>query len=220
MGYQHFNLHSRNELSVLLNKGYSLRDIAKVLGKSPSSISREVNNNKVNGIYTPVKAQHKAYFRRYRAKSQCMKITLNLWLEDYIKEKLSLRWTPEQIAGRLKIENGDRAVVSVKSIYNWLERARGQGFIKYLPYKKPYRRKRKGRGKKEIIKNRVFIEDRPDIINNRSRLKEFEADILGTTKQETARLAGIVDRQARYLAVKRIPLTISKIRLVECCASG
>jgi len=92
MGHQHFNLHSRNELSVLLNKGYSLRDIAKVLQKSPSSISREVRNNKVNGVYIAKKANHKAYFRRYRAKRQCMKITMNQWLENYIKEKLVLRW--------------------------------------------------------------------------------------------------------------------------------
>jgi len=205
MGYQHFNLHSRNELSVLLNKGYSLRDITKVLGKSPSSISREVNNNKVNGVYVPDKAEYKAYFRRYRAKSQCMKINVNLWLENYIEEKLTLRWTPEQIAGRLKLENEDTAVISPKSIYNWLGTARGSGFVKYLPYKKPYRKKKKSKGKKEIIKNRVFIEDRPAFINNRSRLKDFEADVLGTTKQEATRLAGIADRQARYLAIKKAP---------------
>ena len=178
MGHQHFNLHSRNELSILLNKGYSLRDIAKVLGKHPSSVSREVSNNKVNGVYVPDKANHKAYFRRYRAKSQCMKITLCQWLENYIKEKLGLRWTPEEIAGRLKFENGGVAVISQKSIYNWLGTARGCQFIKYLPYKKPYRRKKKGTGKKEIIKNKISIEDRPDFINNRLRLKDFEADIL------------------------------------------
>lgn len=74
-----------------------------------------------------------------------------------------------------------------------------------MPYKKPYRRKRKSNGRKEIIKNKVSIEDRPAQINNRERLKDFEADILGTTKQEATRLAGIADRQARYLAVKRIP---------------
>lgn len=205
MGYQHFNQHSRNELSVLLNKGYSLRDIGKVLGKHHSSVSREVNNNKVNGVYVPDKAHHKAYVRRYRAKRQCMKISLNLWLKNYIKEKLGLRWTPEEIAGRLKLENNDVSVISQKSIYNWLGTAEGCKFIKYLPYKKPYRRKKKGTGKKSVIKNRVFIEDRPAFINNRSRLKDFEADILGSPKSEANRLAGVVDRQARFLAVKKIP---------------
>ncbi len=134
-----------------------------------------------------------------------MKINTNLWLENYIKEKLVLRWTPEEIAGRLKFENNNVSIISPKSIYNWLGTVWGQNFVKYLPYKKPYRRKKKKTGKKEIIKNRVFIEDRPDFINQRSRLKDFEADLLGTTKQEAARLAGIADRQARYLAVKRIP---------------
>ncbi len=207
MKYQHFTKHSRNEISVLLNKGYSLRNIAEVLGKSPSSVSREVNRNTVNGVYVPDKANHKAYFRRYRAKRQCMKITTNPWLEDYIKEKMSSssRWTPEQIAGRLKFENNDVAVISSKSIYNWLNTVHGQNFIQYLPYKKPYRRKKKIKGKKEIIKNRVFIEQRPNRINNRTRLGDFEADVLGTTKQESARLAGVVDRQARYFDIKRVP---------------
>ena len=136
-----------------------------------------------------------------------MKITTNPWLEDYIKEKMgsSSRWTPEQIAGRLKFENNDISVISSKSIYNWLGTVYGESFIQYLPYKKPYRRKKKAKGKKEIIKNRVFIEHRPDEINNRTRLGDFEADVLGTTKQEPARLTGVVDRQARYFAIKRVP---------------
>jgi IS30 family transposase len=134
-----------------------------------------------------------------------MKITTNPWLEDYIKKRLALYWTPEQVAGRLKFENNNVSVISFKSIYNWLGTVWGQDLVKYLPYKKPYRRKKKAKGKKEIIKNRVFIEHRPDEINNRERLKDFEADVLGTTKRETARLAGLVDRQARYLAVKKVP---------------
>lgn len=207
MKYEHFTKHSRNELSVLLNKGYSLRNIAKVLGKSHSSVSREINRNKVNGVYTPDKANHKAYFRRYRAKRQCMKITTDPWLEDYIKQKMSSssRWTPEQISGRLKFENNDITVISSKSIYNWLGTVHGQDFIQYLPYKKPFRRKKKTNSKRGIIKNRVFIEHRPDKINNRTRLGDFEVDVLGTTKQEKERLAGVVDRQARYFDVKRVP---------------
>lgn len=215
MKHQHFTIHNRNELSVLLNKGYSLRDIAKVLGKNPSSVSREVNHNKVNGVYDPEKANHKAYFRRYRAKRQCMKITTTLWLEDYIKEKLIARWTPEEIAGRLRTENNETAVISFKSIYAWLGTVYGQDFIKYLPYKKPYKRKKKTKGKRGLIKNRVSIDDRPIEINQRKRLKDFEADVLGTTKQEATRLTGIVDRQARYIALKKVPRLKEALRAYD-----
>jgi len=96
-------------------------------------------------------------------------------------------------------------VISHKTIYNWLGSVWGCQFVKYLPYKKPYRRKKKSSGKKEIIKNRVFIEQRPEFINNRVRLKDFEADTLGSPKSEANRLAGMADRQARFLAVKKIP---------------
>ena len=155
MKYEHFTKHSRNELSVLLNKGYSLRSISKVLGKSHSSVSREVSRNKVNGVYAPDKANHKAYVRRYRAKRQSMKITTNPWLEDYIKQKMGSgsRWTPEQIAGRLKFENNDVTVISFKSIYNWLDTVHGQDFIQYLPYKTPYRRKKKTNSKAHFARS-------------------------------------------------------------------
>ena len=71
---KHFTKTERNELSILLKKGYSRREIADSLGKDHSSITREINRNKVRGIYEPIKAQAKSKNRRRSAKYQGMKI--------------------------------------------------------------------------------------------------------------------------------------------------
>lgn len=208
MRYTHFTKDERNEISVLLNKGYSVRDIGKALGKNPSSVSREITRNKVKGIYDPKKAHHKAYFRRYRTKWQGMKIKNVPELEEYIKDKLKDDWTPEQIAGRLRFENNDETVISYKSIYNWLDTVWGQDYEKYLPRRAPQRlrRHRKKKKNKQRIKNRVFIDERPDIINHRKRLGDFEGDTLGVPRTSKETLAGLLERQSRYLLGKKIPV--------------
>ena len=65
-------------------------------------------------------------------------------------------------------------------------------------------KRRKKKGKREIIKNRVFIDHRPDIINQRKRLRDFEGDTLGVPRSSTATLAGAVDRASRYFLSKKI----------------
>ena len=132
-----------------------------------------------------------------------MKIRDNPKLEEYIKIKMEKGWTPEEIVERLKTENGGKAVISFKLIYNWLDTPFGEPHKKYLASKLSRWRRRKV-GKKVIIKDRVFIEDRPAVINRRKRLRDFEADVLGSLKSEKARVAGIVDRKAKYLNLKKV----------------
>lgn len=205
MRYKHFTKDERNELAVLLKKGYSIRDIADALKKNPSSVSREITKHSTKGQYHPKEAHRKARIKRNRSKYCGMKIRGSPWLEDYIKDKLVDGWTPEQIAGRLALENGGRTVITFKSIYKWLDTPYGNYYVRYLPSKRYRKRKKKKEAKREIIKNRVFIEQRPNIINARKRLKDFEGDVLGTTKSEKERLAGAVDRKALYLLAEKIP---------------
>src|SRR3989344_2143773 len=170
----HFSRTERFELSILLKKGYSLRDVGTALGRSPSSVSRELKRNKVNGVYDPRKAHHKAYVRRKYSKYQGMKIREHPELERYAKEKLSLGWSPERTAGRWKRENGTALSLSPQAIYRWLYSPYGQYYCMYLKYKRYHRRKRKRiKQKREIIKNRVFVDERPVIINRRLRYGDF-----------------------------------------------
>lgn len=203
MRYKHFRQDERYEISILLKKGYSARDIGYALGKHHSSVSREIKSNSVNRVYDPQKAQHKSYARRKYSKYQSMKIRENPRLERYIQEKIKSGWTPEEIAGRLKFKNEGKTIICFKSIYKYLNTPFGEAFQKYLPFKRK-RRKLKGKKKREIIKNRIFIDERPEIINQRLRVGDFEGDTLGVPKASKATLAGVVDRKSRYFLAKKI----------------
>lgn len=204
MKYQHFTKNNRTELSILLKKGYSCRDIGKAIKKSPSSISREVKENSVNGVYDPDKADWKAYFKRYRAKRQTMKILGNPKLEKYIMTKLKAGWSPQSICERLKAENNDVPVVSFKLIYQWLNTPTGQHYKKYIVSKRSRWIRRTAGVKKATIKDRVFIDKRPAVINNRKRIGDFECDVLGSIKSESEKVVGVVDRKARYLSLQKV----------------
>jgi len=95
---KHLSKHERNEIQILTEKGYSLRDVATVLERNVSTISREINRNKVKGNYSAKKADFKAYQRRQRRKIQIKKIRCNDELENYIRDKLKLKRTPQLIA--------------------------------------------------------------------------------------------------------------------------
>lgn len=205
MSYAQINKHERNEISVLLKKGYSVRDIGFALKRNPSSISREIKKNSVKGRYDPDKANNKAHLRKRRAKFQWKKIRKQSELEDFICATLKDSWTPEQIAGRLKAENDNQTVVSFKTIYNYLSSPFGENFQKYLPHHK----KRKKSGSKEMmverLKGRILIDQRPKSINDRKFIGHFEADTMGKPKTGTQVLAGMTDRRSRYFAAKKIP---------------
>lgn len=98
MNYQHLRPEGRVEIAVLKDKGYSLRSIAKALGRSHSSLSRELKRNEVSGIYEASKAQHKAYASRKYSKYQGMKVADHSEPEKYIQEKLKRHWTPGHTA--------------------------------------------------------------------------------------------------------------------------
>ena len=205
MKYQHFTKSNRNELSILLKKGYSYRDIGDALKKCPSSISREVKLNSVNGVYDPDKADHKAYVKRWRSKYQGMKINGNQELENYVRNGLLHYWTPEEITGRLEHELG-KSVIGFKTIYKWLYSPHGQLLCDYLPSKRYYRHRRRGKKNKDrtLIPNKVSIELRPEIINSRQRFGDFEADALGVPKDSSENLVGVVDRKSRYFKARKI----------------
>lgn len=203
MRYSHFSKTERLELSVLLKKGYSQRDISRALRRNPSSVSREIKNNSVNGTYDPLKAHHKAYVKRYYAKYQGMKIRKHSELEQYIEEKMKLSWSPESIAGRMKLDLS--VSVHHTTVYKYLYSQYGQNLCQYLRYKR-YRRKKQTKTKsiREVIKNRVFIDKRPVVIGMRERYGDFEADTMGYPKWAKETLAATVERKSRFILGRKI----------------
>lgn len=213
MNYQHFTQDERNEISILLKKGYSRRDIGEALGKDHSSVSREIFRNKVNGVYDPKKANAKAKAKRSKSKYQGMKVVKNSDLGKRIKENLKDdHWTPEEIAGRWNSENhldkcGKKIIISAPSIYKYLYSAYGQFLCKYLISKRYAKRKIKegGKPKRQLIPNRISIELRPEIVNGRTEFGHFEGDTLGRIKIDTEVIAGLSERMSRYILIRKLP---------------
>jgi len=182
-----------------------MRDIARALKKNPSSISREIKGNSVNGQYCPFKANHKSYVKRVHSKYQGMKIVRNTPLLQYITQKLKQSWTPEQIAGRLKLENNDVPVISAKSIYKYLRTPNAQHLCQYLPSKRRKQRKRsQKRHKRQVISNRISIDQRPAIVDSRLRFGDFEGDTLGRPGHELPTLVGLVERQSLFFMAQKV----------------
>lgn len=208
MSYRHFKQSDRDEISILLKKGYSHRDIAKAIGKNHSSVSREIKNNSTKGIYHSRPAEYKSRLKRRMSKYQGMKISTNPVLQKYIKERMKIDgWTPEQIYGKLKADNNGITVISPRVIYKFLYSSQGQYLCRYLPHRR-YHPKKRGESrerKKSVIPNRKSIEERPSEVAGRMRFGDFEGDTLGRIKTDSAAVAGIRERLSRKLFICKVP---------------
>lgn len=206
MRYKHFCKSERYELSILLKKGYSIRSIASVLNKSPSSVSRELRRNKTKETYDAKKAQHKSYVKRFYSKYWGMKIRQDSELERYVRSCLKKHWSPEQIAGRLRLKNIGQTVISCRLIYKYIYSRYGYDLLKYLKYQGNSKKNRiKLRYfKKNQISQRIFVDQRPKIVNQRKRYGDFEGDTLGVPKHTKETLVAVIERKSRYLLAKKI----------------
>lgn len=201
--YSHIKKAERLEISILLKKNYGIRDIARALGKNPSTISREILRNSVNGVYDPHKADHNAYVKRKYSKYQGMKIENNNQLGDYVGQKLKRDWSPEQIAGRLKNIDTHIKYASRGAIYKYIFSVYGRRLEKYLRYKRKKKRKGK-RVKVTQLKNRTFIDKRPGIVNKKQRYGDWEGDFIVSGKNGKGALLVLHERKARYTVIKKI----------------
>ena len=193
--YQQLTYEERIKIACLKEQGISIRSIAQELGRSPNTISRELKEKKVNGIYLPKKAQHKTYWRRYTSKRDCMKLGVDGELQRGVIEKLKMKWSPERISGYMK-RNG--VVISKDAIYRFVY-ARG---LEYLLFSKRYKKKR-GPKRGKMLKThdeRRYIEDRPPLDGS----GHFEADFI-VSSQSSWVLLVLVDRYTRETVVKKLP---------------
>jgi IS30 family transposase len=186
--------HDRNEIKILLDKKYSLRDIARTLNRPVSTISREVSRNRVKGEYDPNKAQHKAYIRRYQASFKSKKIVDHPKLRAFVEDCLLDGQSPQAISGRLRYREKKLPFVSKNTIYEFLRSPYGKLIgLKLAKQKKPA--KRRGRIKK--LSDRVFVNKRPKIIENRGQVGDVEADFIVSGKTGRGILLTVTCRKYR-----------------------
>lgn len=161
--------------------------IADKLNRDYSIIKREIKRN--SGEYLPyiaIDAQHYAERRKKKTNKRKLEKWQNEKLTVYVKGLLEDGWSPEEIAGRLKkyppkeVARCKNKTVSYESIYHWIYEGEGQlgGLYKKLRRKQRIRRRRFARKKrvKTIIKERVSITKRPEIVDRRGRIGDWETD--------------------------------------------
>lgn len=186
MKFKHLNIEEREIIQEMLWKKESVRNIAKRLNRSTSSISREINKNipKNQRKYTPRVANERALAnRKERGRKERLK---NHIIREYVKDKLKLRWSPEQISGRITIDLNES--ISHEAIYQYIYHQiyrDGYGYLKpnCEDFRICLRRKRKRRQHKFSRKSqRIFkqldesINNRPMYINKRLRFGDWESD--------------------------------------------
>lgn len=197
----------RQEIAYLKTKGYSQRAIAKMLKRSVSTISRELSRNAVNGTYEPEKAQMKSYQRRYWVAKELPRLWDADWQEfrKFLEEKLSQEhpWSPEQICGHWNLISTNKGV-SYSTVYRFINRWEYR-LKKHLPHQRyKWKRKKAGTPKRNLIPNRKWIDDRPEIVDSRETFGHWEGDTLGSKKGETETVLASLERKSRYLLARKI----------------
>ena len=198
----HINSFERGQIQILLELGTRRVNIAKHLGRSASTIGREIDLNSSPQGYNAERAQE-LYEERRKPCRPKNKLDYAPLL-DYVKSKIrDEEWTPETIAIRLPLDFPDdaRMRVSHETIYREIYTRHDLRFlIEYLPQSRPKRRKR-GQGKTSrgpSIPNRVSIEQRPAHIEERIEPGHWEADTIFGKNQDSF-LVTLVERSARIL---------------------
>jgi len=220
MTYKQLSLDERYQIQTLLKQRHRPADIARVLGRHPSTIGRELTRNRYSSAVEPYKAtwgQRQARERRKEKAARQRKIQGEL--RDQIERKLRLSWSPEQIAGRLLVEEG--VSISHETIYQHILRdSKNLGFYRYCLRYGGYKQHRfkKSRMADRTRARKNWIEDRPAAANNRSELGHWERDSLLGKRGESALLT-MVDRRSRYLRVVHVPKLDTDI-VAEATAKG
>ena len=201
--YQHLTIFERETLSQLLLRGGSLGDIAKAMGRHKSTLSREISLGKLGRAgYRALTAQAFVEERKHIAKRP-RKILNNPLLESEIHKYLRMKWSPEQIANRLKLEYPSESsmYISHESIYTYLYvLPRGELRKELLSCLRQERRLRRKRGnthsKRGQIPNMISIEERPKEVEDRSIPGHWEGDLIVGKNRKSA-LGTLVERTTR-----------------------
>ncbi len=210
MSYTHLTLGERYHIQAYISRGYSNKEIAKQLGVHPSTISREIRRNKgdIAGTYFGYGAHDK-----YKKGQQDHARKANLKLTDstikLIKKYLKKEYSPEQISATLSIKHS--ITISHVTIYTFIHEDRlHNGTLHTKLRHKGKRRAKYGKGRKNRIPNRVSIEQRPTIVDDKIRVGDFEADtIIGKGRQGA--IVTIVERKSMYV---KLSLPVRKKALI------
>jgi transposase, IS30 family len=218
MKHKHLTAADRGAIEVLLQKNCTLTDIAKAIGKSVSTVSREIKKRSVPNGYKANSAQANYEDKREACKQR--KKLNNLKRQKYIVKKLMLGWSPEQIAGRLRLKNRKDLYVCKETVYAWIyenEWAKKENLYQYLRLGRKKRKKKTGRkvhrGK---IPNRVSIHKRPKIAEKRKQLGHWEGDsVIYPSKMAINTLNELYSGLVRFTKLDRKTAKLTSLAMIR-----
>lgn len=193
--YSHLTLEERSKIEVLLKLEYSQRQIAKLLGRSQSTISDEIRRNTEGKEWylvdrAKVRSEKRSYYQRKQAPLK------ENWIWEYVLSRLKKRWSPETICGRLWLEHGVK--LHHETIYRYVYSVDGQRneLYQYLKLHRKKRMRKYGRKvKRQPIKDRVMIEERPTL----EGFGHWETDNMEGVRSDRKSISVTIERQTRYM---------------------
>ena len=208
MSYRHLSMDERNVIWRMKFLGHTHAEIARCLGRHRATVGRELRRNaEFDGRYFPGSAQvfanvcRRAHIRRPR--------TGDAALMAHVAEKIQQRWSPQQIAGRLELSPPKHLAgkaISHATIYRWMWACgeRSKRFRPFLRVACKKRRKPYGKpSKRGQIAGRVSIDERPEIVDRRTRLGDWEGDCV-VGKARSGHVVTNVDRTSRYTVARKV----------------
>lgn len=214
MSYKHLNIEERELIQLMLWEKQSVRAIAQQLGRSPSSISREINKNRDTlnrRHYTPRTAHEKALLNRsQRGRKQRLK---NETIRQYVVQHLKLGWSPEQIAGTIGNNIGE--TISHEAIYQYIYAQiyrHGHGYVNpgcedLRPYlaRRKMRRSQKGMRRSYRIDKGLLpsIDIRPQEVDLKRQIGHWENDLI-ESRQSKSKLKTINERVSGLVFIEKI----------------
>ena len=206
---RHLTQAEREDISRGLAAGKSMRRIAATIGRSPSTVSREIRRNGGIAKYRALYAERRAMQSAKRP--QDCKLATNGRLRRVVAGKLRADWSPEQVSGWLRRKYGEDATMQVshETIYRSLFiQTRGvlrQELLKHLRSRRTMRRSRhsttEGQTRGQII-DAVSIRERPADVEDRAVPGHWEGDLISGAKN--THIATLVERQTRFTMLVKL----------------
>ena len=199
--YHQLTEYQRYQIYALKKAGHDQQRIAATLEVSPSTICRELRRNQGQRGYRPRQAHHKALARRRHKATTKMTAAVI----ERIEADLRQEWSPAQIAGRLEAAGGLR--LSPQRIYQHIQADRQAGGTLYRHLRHSQKKRKKRYGKADArgqIKDRVSMDQRPAIVEEKSRIGDWEIDLVMGGQRKGA-LVSLVERRSRYTLLGKVP---------------
>lgn len=200
--FRYLSFAERSEIEILKSKGYGVRAIARVLGRSPNTISLELKRmpSGYKAAYAKIYARRNLMYRRL----QWSKIESIPELKAYVIDSLKKHWNPDEVSGRMKKEKKPW-YVSKSAIYEWLETARGERYKEFLYAYRPRHRHKKKEEFRGPISHMTSISLRSRGAEHRSRFGHWESDCVISQRGTKGGLSTHSERKSRLLVAQKVP---------------